>query len=315
MSILRAHLEFPVAVIGGGPVGLAAAAHLVTRGVPVKLYESGKTAAAYVRSWGHVRLFSPWRFNTDEASVAILRAHGWQEPPGDILPTGHDLYAAYLQPLAQTRPLQKVIENGARVHSVTRRGIDKVVNRGRADYPFALTVRSASGETRIDLARAVIDASGTWANPNPLGASGTPAMGETAFSDRIAYGIPDVLGDARDHYSGQRVLVIGGGHSAANSLLDLARLAATAPRTHLIWGVRSETVARVFGGGAADQLPARGKLGSDLKQLIDGGRLKLILGFRAERIEEQSDGLVVTGRGSSGTLTFPSADRIIVATG
>lgn len=315
MSIPRAHLEFPVAVIGGGPVGLAAAAHLVTRGVPVKLYESGKTVAAHVRSWGHVRLFSPWRFNTDEASVAILRAHGWQEPPGDILPTGHDLYAAYLQPLAQTRPLQKVIENGARVHSVTRRGIDKVVSRGRADYPFALTVRSASGETRIDLARAVIDASGTWANPNPLGASGTPAMGEAAFSDRIAYGIPNVLGDARDHYSGQRVLVIGGGHSAANALLDLARLAATDPRTHLIWGVRSETVARVFGGGAADQLPARGKLGSDLKQLIDGGRLKLILGFRAERIEEQSDGLVVTGRGSSGTLTFPSADRIIVATG
>ena len=116
MSIPRAHLEFPVAVIGGGPVGLAAAAHLVTRGVPVKLYESGKTVAAHVRSWGHVRLFSPWRFNTDEASVAILRAHGWQEPPGDILPTGHDLYAAYLQPLAQTRPLQKVIENGARVH-------------------------------------------------------------------------------------------------------------------------------------------------------------------------------------------------------
>ena len=113
----------------------------------------------------------------------------------------------------------------------------------------------------------------------------------------------------------KRVLVIGGGHSAANALLDLARLAATDPRTHLIWGVRSETVARVFGGGAADQLPARGKLGSDLKQLIDGGRLKLILGFRAERIEEQSDGLVVTGRGFSGTLTFPSADRIIVATG
>ena len=56
---------FPIAVIGGGPVGLAAAAHLVTRGVPVRLYEAGETVAANVRDWGHVRLFSPWGFNTD----------------------------------------------------------------------------------------------------------------------------------------------------------------------------------------------------------------------------------------------------------
>jgi hypothetical protein len=315
MTIAIGLSEFPIAVIGGGPVGLAAAAHLVTRGIPVKLYEYGKTVAANVRSWGHVRLFSPWRFNTDEASVAILRAHGWQDPSGDFLPTGHDLYAAYLHPLAQTPPLQEVIVNDARVHSVTRRGIDKVVSRGRTDYPFALTVSSASGGMWIELARAVIDASGTWRNQNPLGASGTAAIGEAAFSDRIAYGIPDVLGDGRDHYAGRRVLVIGGGHSAANALLDLTRLATTDARTQLIWGARSESLSRVFGGGAADQLPARGKLGSDLKQLIESGRLKLILGFHAERIEEQSDGLVVKGRGSSGGLTLPPVDRIIVTTG
>ena len=94
--------NLPVAVIGGGPIGLAAAAHLVTRGVPVKLYEAGETVAAHVRSWGHVRLFSPWRHNTDTAARAILRDRGWQEPPAGALPTGGDLYAAYLQPLAQT---------------------------------------------------------------------------------------------------------------------------------------------------------------------------------------------------------------------
>jgi cation diffusion facilitator CzcD-associated flavoprotein CzcO len=162
--------ELPVAVIGGGPVGLAAAAHLVTRGLPVKLYEAGETIAAHVRSWGHVRLFSSWRFNIDQAAAAILRDHGWQEPPGDVLPTGHDLYAAYLEPLAQTAPLQRVIETGTRVHGVSRYGIDKVVSRDRADHPFALTIASRAGHSRIDLARAVIDASGTWASPNPLGA-------------------------------------------------------------------------------------------------------------------------------------------------
>ena len=61
-----------VAVIGGGPVGLAAAAHLIIRNIPVKLYETGDTIAANVRDWGHVRLFSPWSINTDQAAKAIL---------------------------------------------------------------------------------------------------------------------------------------------------------------------------------------------------------------------------------------------------
>lgn len=307
--------ELPVAVIGGGPVGLAAAAHLITRGVPVKLYEAGKTIAAHVRSWGHVRLFSPWRFNIDKAAAAILRDHGWQEPPGDILPTGHDLFAAYLEPLAQTAPLQSIIETGARVQSVSRHGIDKVVSRDRADHPFALTVASAAGHSRIDLARAVIDASGTWASPNPLGASGIPAEGENDLADRIAYGIPDVLGAARDHYLGRHVLVIGGGHSAANVLLDLARLAHTDPRMRVIWAARSHNLDRLFGGGAADKLPARGKLGSDLRRLVDSKRLQLIAGFHAEAVHDKSDGICVSGRGPSGPLTLPVVDRIIVATG
>src|SRR3954463_11019855 len=164
----------PVAVIGGGPIGLAAAAHLVTRGVPVKLYEAGETVAANVRDWGHVRLFSPWRYNTDAAATAILGEHGWQAPPADALPTGGDLYAAYLEPLAETPVLRSVIETSARVRNVSRDGIDKVTSRGRGDHPFALTIDEANGSSRIDLARAVIDASGTWTNQNPASASGTP---------------------------------------------------------------------------------------------------------------------------------------------
>src|SRR3954454_9392257 len=195
---------FPVAVIGGGPVGLAAAAHLVTRGVPVKLYEAGDTVAAHVREWGHVRLFSPWGFNTDAAATAILREHGWQAPPATALPTGGDLYSAYLQPLAETPPLRDVIETGAHVRNVTRAGIDKVVSRGRGDYPFALSIDTADGGSRIELARAVIDASGTWASPNPAAASGTPAVGEVMFAARIGLGLPDVLGRDSEAYAGQR---------------------------------------------------------------------------------------------------------------
>jgi cation diffusion facilitator CzcD-associated flavoprotein CzcO len=244
---MSTHDELPVAVIGAGPVGLAAAAHLVTRGVPVKLYEAGDAAAAHVRNWGHVRLFSPWRFNIDDTAASILREHGWQEPPADAVPTGHDLFAAYLAPLSRTPAISALLETGARVRSVSRQGIDKVVTKDRGTHPFAVAVEDAGGGIRIDLARAVIDASGTWQTPNPMGGAGTPAIGEATFKDRIAYGIPDLLGAGRSAYAGQRVLVVGGGHSAANVLLDLGRLAERDAGLRITWAVRSTSLERVLG--------------------------------------------------------------------
>jgi thioredoxin reductase len=306
--------NLPVAVIGGGPIGLAAAAHLVTRGVPVKLYEAGETVAAHVRSWGHVRLFSPWRHNTDTAARAILRDHGWQEPPAGALPTGGDLYAAYLQPLAQTPALQGVIETGARVRNVARQGIDKVVSKGRGDHPFALAIEAAGG-TRIDLARAVIDASGTWSNPNPISASGTKALGEELFADRIAYGVPDILGADRAAYQAKRVLVTGGGHSAANALLDLTELAQNDSPTQIIWAVRAKNLSRLYGGGVADDLSARGELGEKIHALAESGRIDLVLGFAVERLGEENGAIVVTGRSGSTLRRLAPVDRIIVCTG
>ena len=185
-------LNSPVAVIGAGPVGLAAAAHLIARNIPVKVYEAGETISANVRDWGHVRLFSPWSFNIDQAAKAILKHYGWNEPPGNGLPTGSDLYEAYLRPLADTPELQAVIETKARVTAISRQGIGKMTTRGREDRPFSLVVQH--GKTRVDHARAIIDATGTWQNPNPLGASGLQALGEAEAADFIAYGIPDVLG-------------------------------------------------------------------------------------------------------------------------
>jgi cation diffusion facilitator CzcD-associated flavoprotein CzcO len=225
--------NFSVAIIGAGPVGLAAAAHLIIRQIPVKVYEAGDTIAANVRDWGHVRLFSPWSFNTDQAAKAILKQHGWQEPPGDALPTGSDLYEAYLRPLADTPEMRAVIETSATVRAISREGVNKVTTRRRENSPFSLVVQN--GSIRVDRASAIIDASGTWQNQNPLGASGLQAIGEAAASGCIAYGIPDVLGADRATYAGKRVLVVGGGHSAANGLLDLAQLADADGRIQLIW--------------------------------------------------------------------------------
>lgn len=307
--------NLPVAVIGGGPIGLAAAAHLVSRGIPVRLYESGDSIAANVRSWGHVRLFSPWSFNVDPTAASMLRDHGWQEPPAKVMPTGRELVEAYLEPLAQLPSIAAAIQTNTRVLSVTRQGMDKVVTRGREDRPFALTVLNGSGGPRVELARAVIDASGTWQTPNPLGASGIPVEGEAQYTDRIVYGIPDILGATRSEYAGKRVLVIGGGHSAANALLDLARLTGKDKPARLIWAARAGSLSRVFGGGAADKLPARGKLGSDLEALTQSGALQLVLNFRAMRVEQQPAGLVVSGDVAGTVQSLEAVDRIIVATG
>ncbi len=82
----------PVLVIGAGPVGLAAAAHLIARGIPVKLLEAGDSVAANVRNWGHVQLFSPWSYNIDKAARALLDRTGWQAPKRSTHPTGAELY-------------------------------------------------------------------------------------------------------------------------------------------------------------------------------------------------------------------------------
>jgi hypothetical protein len=167
----------------------------------------------------------------------------------------------------------------------------------------------------MELARAVIDASGTWQNQNSLGASGLPAINEAEHADRIAYRIPDILGADRATYAGRRVLVIGGGHSAANALLDLARLAEADGALRITWALRGPSPDRVFGGGAADQLPARGKLGSDLRQLVEAGRLTLVTGFAAESVDGDARSVSVTGSNGSAPRTVGRFDRIIVATG
>jgi hypothetical protein len=166
-------------------------------------------------------------------------------------------------------------------------------------------------------ARAVIDATGTWGTPNPVGANGLPAIGEAELKESIFYGIPDVLGADRERYAGRKTLVIGAGHSAANALLSLAELAQTAPGTQLAWSVRSPALQRVFGGGQADALPARGRLGSQLRTLRDRGALEFVAGLRINALRREADGtLLVEGLDAKGQLrTLAGIDQIICATG
>lgn len=306
--------NLPIAVIGAGPVGMAAAAHLVSRGLVPLVFERGTSVGGAMGEWSHVRVFSPWLYNIDAAAKVLLSATGWDAPEDTELPTGGEIVARYLTPLAALPQLAPHLRLGATVTAVARQGLDKMSSAGRHRTPFAIRWTDAEGNEQVSLARAVIDASGTWSQPNPIGVDGLPVPGERAARELIAYGIPDVLGPAREHYAGRTVLVVGSGHSAINTALGLLALQAQAPDTKVLWALRRNRLERLLGGGLNDQLPERGALGLAAKRAIDAGQLQVLAPFAATRIARREAGLVVTGTLGPAPVSL-EVDRIIVATG
>lgn len=311
----------PTIVLGAGPVGLAAAAHLVSRGLKALVLEAGAEPGASVRAWGHVRMFSPWRYNVDSAARDLLEAGGWKFPDADIYPTGNDLLGHYIEPLARALGRAGVdVRCKARVIGVSRRHHDRLhdgapaAGRDRNAAPFVVHAEAPDGQVDALEACAVIDATGTWSSPNPAGAHGLPAPGEVLCASRIAYGIPDVRGSARSLYEGATTLVLGGGHSGMNAVLDLVEVAEGAPSTHILWAFRRPLAAVNFGGGASDGLAARGDLGAKTRALVEAGMVEALAPFLVHKIEQDGVMLAVHGE-RAGVPAMVRVDRIIVATG
>jgi thioredoxin reductase len=302
--------QLPVAVVGAGPVGLAAAAHLIKYRQPFVVFESGPEPGAAIRKWGHVTTFSPWRYMVDDAARELLERSGWTAPDADTLPTGHELIDRFVAPLAQHPAIAPHVRFNARVVAIGRKDFDKVRTKGRDQQPFE--VRLANGD--VVEARAVIDASGTWEAPNPAGSGGVPAAGEREAAERIAYGIPDVAGRDRELYAGRRVLVVGSGHSAFNVILDLMTLAVQAPGTEVLWAMRRDSLDTVWGGGASDALEARGELGQRAKRAVEAGRLQVLTPFRIRSIAQSGSALEVRGA-IRDEVRIIEVDRVIVCTG
>ena len=269
-----------VAVIGAGPVGLAAAAHLLARGLQPLVFEAGDAVGASVREWGHVRVFSPWEFNTDPAAVELLERHGWTAPEPRGYPTGSEIVERYLAPLAATPEIAPTLHLGARVVGVTARGDRQAQGRrprGRAVRagrrragrwsagisPTPSSTPRAPGRARTRSAPA--------ACRRPVSAP-TPTASATA--SRMCSAPPAPGTPASACWSS------GSGHSAFNAILDLVALRDSEPATQIVWAIRGGAPGRKYGGGGDDQLPARGALGAAVRDLVADGAVALAADFQ-----------------------------------
>lgn len=306
----------PLVVVGAGPIGLAAAVHAQARGLPTVVLEAGTDAGSAVREWGHVRLFSAWSELVDPAAEKLLAPTGWTAPDPHSYPTGRDWAEQYLTPLAAALSAtdQVEIRFGHRVVGLAKRGRDRMVDSGRADAPFAVHVETPRGRIRMEAA-AVIDASGTWGGPSPLGGDGLPAVGEEVHADRLFYGIPDFADPSvAARYAGKHVAVAGTGASAQNVLVGLTTLAADHAGTRVSWLVRRAATGDAFGGGDNDQLEARGALGKRAQAAVESGLVEVVTSFRTDEVASDSDTGTLTLTSLDGA-TLHGVDEVVVVTG
>ena len=256
-----------IAIVGSGPIGLEAALYARFLGYDVVIFERGDVAQS-VRDWGHLRMLTPFGTNRSPLGLAALEAQdeSYEPPPDDALLTGREWVERYLAPLSQTDLLADHLRTQTTVLAIGKEELlkgDLPGHPDRGDWSFRLLVRDAAGQERIELADAVIDASGVFTRANWLGHGGMPAVGELAWRDRIENRLPDILGADRERYAGRHTLLIGGGLSAATNLVALAQLARDAMETEVTWVTRREGSAGSGGPIAAianDPLPTRAEL-------------------------------------------------------
>ena len=306
--------DLPIAIIGAGPIGLAAAAQLAARDLDFVLFERGDSIASSVLEWSHVRLFSPWRHLMDPAARRLLEIGGWSAPRSlDAAPSGAELVEQYLRPLAALPEIAGRIRLGAQVTDVSRRGKDRTRTAQRASTPFVLRVRDQNCLIEEVAARAVIDASGTYRTANRLGSSGLDPLGLADVAEHVTHALPDVLGSERQRFSGRHVTVVGAGHSAATTLIALGTLVQTSPGTRITWVLRNAKAARVFTSDD-DELDRRSSIGSKLKRLVDFGVVEVLDRFEILSLARSGARVEMIGE-RSGAISRLETDVIVNATG
>ena len=282
--------NYPVAILGAGPIGLAAAAHLKSYNLPFIILEKNEVAAN-VASWEHVQLFSPWEFNVDSAAKQLLENTGWTMPNKNNIPTGKALREEYLLPLSVL--FKEQIRTNEEVVAITKLDTDKMKSSNRVNKPFLIFTENGQA-TKTYKASAIIDATGTWGHSNPAVSHGVWLPSEKAASHKINYMIPNLTANS-SRYANKRIAVVGGGHSAINSLLQLVELKEAYPQTEITWILRKKRVEDALGGGTADELAARGELGLKMKQILSDKTINVETSFYIQSILEKEEGLILKG--------------------
>lgn len=297
-----------VIVIGGGPIGLEAAAYGRAAGLDVVLYER-KDIGAHVNAWAFVRMFTPWHLNT----TPLGREAVGNDPvlSSCLCPTGQELVQQYLVPLAESDLLRDSVETGVRVLAVGRD--ERPTGTTRGAPRFRVLLCDGYGREQLDYADVVLDCSGTYGNRRWLGQSGIPAVGEVGLSSAIWYVVPDVLGVDRASFEHRRTLLVGAGTSALTVLSHLALLAAESPGTRVTWVLRRW--GEVLSLADEDPLPQRRALAEAALRLLarPPGWLDVLEDATIERLDG-SHGLQVWLR-SKETVVHRQVDEMVAAIG
>jgi putative NAD(P)-binding protein len=310
------HSKPRIAILGAGPTGLEAALAAAEASFPFTVYEAAPTVAGNVRSWGHVRLFTPWDMNVSPRMRRRLEAAGREVPGGQECPTGRQLADRLLAPLAALPEIAPHLRLGTRVLAIGREGLlkhEEIATEARGRHPFRILLGDGSGREWTEKADVAIDATGTWGNPNSLGDGGIPAPGERSFGREIRRDIPDFLGEAED-WAGKTVLLAGAGHSAQTVVRDLAALALQAPGTRVIWALRNPNPC--WGTREGDPLPQRAGLAAEAAALAGGASpaVEVRRGAVVEEITKPNGRIEVVLRHGAGPERI-AVDRILSLTG
>jgi thioredoxin reductase len=299
-----------IAILGAGPIGLEAALAAASRGDDFTVYESAPTVGGHVRRWGHVRTFTPWSMNVSPRMRAALP----DAPAGPALPTGAQLADELLEPVAELPQLAGRIRLSTRVLGVGREGLLKheaIGDSRRASRPFRLLVARPDGSEAIVHADVVVDATGTYGQPNRLGDGGIDAVNERAFEDRIERFLLDP--SRAQAWAGKRILLTGSGHSAQTAARQLAALARDAPDTRVVWAVRNPDPR--WGAVLDDPLPERASLNAAAAELAGGAcdAVAVRPGSVTEALHWRDDRIVVTLR--NGGPEEVEVDRVLALNG
>lgn len=306
-----------IAIVGAGPTGLEAALAAAELGFPFTLYERGTGVAAHLRSFGHVRLFTPWSLSVSPRMRRLLERASRPAPDsGATAPTAGELAERVFEPIAELPEICAHLALATRVVAIGREGLTKEQEIGtgaRERRPFVLLVVDAAGRERVDRADVVLDTTGAYDHPNALGDGGIPAPGERGLAEEIVRYLPDFDADA-ETWAGQTTLLAGGGHSAHTAARALAELAARDRATRVLWVLGDDALPTPL---ADDPLPERAALVGRARELAAGASpaVEPLPGRRVVALERDGARIAVTLRSGSGATERRRVDRILSLTG